>query len=186
MIDRKRLVDRFIRYVKIDTESDPNSQTTPSTKKQWDLANLLVKELKEIEMQEVSIDDNAYIIATLPSNVEHETPTIGFISHFDNSPDFTGKDVNPKITENYDGTDILLNKDKNIVLSPKDFEDLLLYKGQTLITTDGTTLLGADDKAGIAEIMSAVEYLIENPDIKHGRSEEHTSELQSRGHLVCR
>lgn len=168
MIDRKRLVDRFIRYVKIDTESDPNSQTTPSTKKQWDLANLLVKELKEMGMQDVSIDDNAYIMATLPSNVEHETPTIGFISHFDTSPDFTGEDVNPKITENYDGTDILLNKDKNIVLSPKDFEDLLLYKGQTLITTDGTTLLGADDKAGIAEIMSAVEYLIENPDIKHG------------------
>src|SRR5690625_2642901 len=168
MIDRKRLVDRFIRYVKIDTESDPNSQTTPSTKIQWDLANLLVKELKEMGMQDVSIDENAYVMATLPSNVEHETPTIGFISHFDTSPDFTGKDVKPQIIEDYDGKDILLNKEQNIVLSPKDFEDLLLYKGQTLITTDGTTLLGADDKAGIAEIMSAVEHLTENPDIKHG------------------
>lgn len=168
MIDRKRLVDRFLRYVKIDTESDPTSETTPSTKKQWDLANLLVKELKEMGMQDVSIDENAYVMATLPSNVEHETSTIGFISHFDTSPDFTGKGVNPQIIENYDGKDILLNKEQNIVLSPKDFEELLLYKGQTLITTDGTTLLGADDKAGIAEIMSAVEHLIENPDIKHG------------------
>src|SRR5699024_9390141 len=153
MIDRKRLVDRFIRYVKIDTESDPNSQTTPSTKTQWDLANLLVKEWNEMGMQDVSIDYNAYIMATLPSNLEHDTPTIGFISHFDTSPDFTGKDVNPKITENYDGKDILLNKDKNIVLSPKDFEDMLLYKGHTLITTDGTTLLVTDEKPRIAEIM---------------------------------
>ena len=168
MIDRDKLVERFIRYVKIDTESDPNSDTTPSTKKQWDLANLLVKELKEMGMQEVSIDENAYVMATLPSNVSHETPTIGFISHFDTSPDFTGKGVNPQIVENYDGKDILLNKEQNIVLSPKEFEDLLLYKGQTLITTDGTTLLGADDKAGIAEIMAAVEHLIKNPDIPHG------------------
>lgn len=168
MIDRERLVARFIRYVKIDTESDPNSETTPSTEKQWDLANLLAEELKAMGMQEVSIDENAYVMATLPSNVAHETPSIGFISHFDTSPDFTGKNVKPQIVENYDGKDILLNKEQNIVLSPKEFEDLLLYKGQTLITTDGTTLLGADDKAGIAEIMSAVEYLIENPEIKHG------------------
>lgn len=168
MIDRKKLVDRFIRYAKIDTESDPTSDTTPSTKKQWNLANLLVEELKAMGMQEVSIDSNAYVMATLPSNVAHETPTIGFISHFDTSPDFTGKEVKPQIIEDYDGKDIVLNKEQNLVLSPKDFEDLLLYKGQTLITTDGTTLLGADDKAGIAEIMSAVEYLIENPDIKHG------------------
>lgn len=168
MIDRKKLVDRFIRYAKIDTESDPTSDTTPSTKKQWNLANLLVEELKAMGMQEVSIDSNAYVMATLPSNVAHETPTIGFISHFDTSPDFTGKEVKPRIIEDYDGKDIVLNKEQNLVLSPKDFEDLLLYKGQTLITTDGTTLLGADDKAGIAEIMSAVEYLIENPDIKHG------------------
>src|SRR5690625_2504651 len=131
MIDRKRLVDRFIRYVKIDTESDPNSQTTPSTKKQWDLANLLVKELKEMGMQDVSIDDNAYIMATLPSNVEHETPTIGFISHFDTSPDCTGKDVNPKITQNLDATDIQLHKDTHIAIYPKDLKDLLLYKGPT-------------------------------------------------------
>ena len=168
MIEKVHIIDRFVSYVTVDTESDPNSDTTPSSKKQWDLANLLVKELKEIGMQEVSIDENAYVMATLPSNVAHETPTIGFISHFDTSPDFTGKDVNPQIIENYDGKDILLNKEKNIILSPKDFEDLLLYKGQTLITTDGTTLLGADDKAGITEIMSAVEYLIENPDVKHG------------------
>lgn len=168
MIDRNRLVERFISYVKIDTESDPNSETTPSTKKQWDLANLLVKELKEMGMQDVSIDKNAYIMATLPSNVTHETPSIGFISHFDTSPDFTGKGVKPQIIENYDGKDIVLNKEQNIVLSPKEFDDLLLYKGQTLITTDGTTLLGADDKAGIAEIMSAVEHLIKNPEIKHG------------------
>lgn len=168
MIDRKRIVERFIRYIKIDTESDPNSNTTPSTEKQWDLANLLVEELKEMGMQDVSIDENAYVMATLPSNVDHETPTIGFISHFDTSPDFTGKNVNPQIVEDYDGKDIVLNKEQDIVLSPEEFEDLLLYKGQTLITTDGTTLLGADDKAGIAEIMSAMEYLIENPDVKHG------------------
>src|SRR5690554_2237537 len=168
MIDRKRIVERFIRYIKIDTESDPNSNTTPSTEKQWDLANLLVEELKEMGMQDVSIDENAYVMATLPSNVDHETPTIGFISHFDTSPDFTGKNVNPQIVEDYDGKDIVLNKKQDIVLSPEEFEDLLLYKGQTLITTDGTTLLGADDKAGIAEIMSAMEYLIENPDVKHG------------------
>lgn len=168
MIDKERIVERFIRYVKIDTESDPTSNTTPSTKKQWDLANLLVEELKEMGMQDVSIDEYAYVMATLPSNVEHETPTIGFISHFDTSPDFTGKNVNPQIVENYDGKGIVLNKEQNIILSPEEFNDLLLYKGQTLITTDGTTLLGADDKAGIAEIMSAMEYLIENPEIKHG------------------
>ena len=168
MIDKNRLVERFLRYVKIDTESDASSNTTPSTEKQWDLANLLAKELKEMGMQDVSIDNNAYVMATLPSNVDHKTPTIGFISHFDTSPDFTGKNVNPQIIEDYDGQDIVLNKEKNIILSPKEFDDLLLYKGQSIITTDGTTLLGADDKAGITEIMSAVEYLIENPEIKHG------------------
>lgn len=165
----QKIIDRFISYVTIDTESDPNSDTTPSTAKQWDLANKLVDELKAMGMQDVTIDENAYIMATLPSNVEHEVPTIGFVSHFDTTPDFTGKNVNPQIIENYDGKDIVLNAEQNIVLSPSYFEDLLLYKGQTLITTDGTTLLGADDKAGITEIMTAMEHLINHPEIKHGK-----------------
>lgn len=168
MISKEDIIKRFVSYVTVDTESDPNSDTTPSTKKQWDLANALVQELQNIGMQDVSIDQNAYIMATLPSNVDHEVPTIGFISHFDTSPDFTGANVNPQIVDNYDGKDIVLNEAENIVLSPDYFEDLLLYKGQTLITTDGTTLLGADDKAGICEIISAMEYLIKNPQIKHG------------------
>lgn len=168
MLDRQHIIDRFISYVKVDTQSDPNSDTTPSTQKQWDLAHALVKELIAIGMKDVSIDNNAYIMATLPSNVDHEVPVIGFISHFDTSPDFTGTDVKPQLVENYDGKDIVLNEKENIVLSPDYFEDLLLYKGQTLITTDGTTLLGADDKAGICEIISAMEYLIQNPEIKHG------------------
>ncbi|MGB3343953.1 MAG: peptidase T [Aequorivita sp.] len=169
MIEKQHIIDRFIGYVKIDTESDPNSDTTPSTKKQWNLANKLVEELKQIGMEDVSIDENAYIMATLPSNVSHPVPVIGFVSHFDTSPDFTGANVNPQIIENYDGKDIVLNEEQNIILSPDYFEDLLLYKGQTLITTDGTTLLGADDKAGIAEIITAMEYLIQHPEIKHGK-----------------
>ncbi|SEL36368.1 tripeptide aminopeptidase [Aquimarina amphilecti] len=169
MIPKKHIIDRFISYVTIDTESDPNSDTTPSSAKQWDLANKLVEELKSIGLQEVTIDENAYIMATLPSNVDHEVPTIGFISHFDTTPDFTGANVNPQIIETYDGKDIVLNEEENIVLSPDYFEDLKLYKNQTLITTDGTTLLGADDKAGIAEIISAMEYLIQHPEIKHGK-----------------
>lgn len=169
MISKENIIKRFISYVTVDTESDPNSDTTPSTKKQWDLANKLVRELKTIGLQDVSIDDNAYIMATLPSNVKHDVPTIGFISHFDTSPDFTGANVNPQIIENYHGGDIVLNKEENIILSPDYFEDLKLYIGQTLITTDGTTLLGADDKAGICEIVSAMEYLINHPEIKHGK-----------------
>lgn len=165
----QHIIDRFISYVIIDTESDSNSKTTPSTSKQWNLANKLVEELKSIGMQEVTIDDKAYIMATLPSNIDYEVPTIGFISHFDTSPDFCGANVKPQIVTNYDGGDILLNSEKNIVLSPSYFKDLLLYKGQTLITTDGTTLLGADDKAGITEIVTAMEFLIKNPDIKHGK-----------------
>ncbi|MBD0833288.1 peptidase T [Aestuariibaculum sediminum] len=168
MISKTRIINRFVSYVTIDTESDPKSETTPSTAKQWDLANKLADELKAIGMHEVSIDENAYIMATLPSNVNHDVPTIGFVSHFDTSPDFTGANVNPQIIENYNGKDIVLNEKENIILSPDYFEDLLQYKGQTLITTDGTTLLGADDKAGITEIVSAMEYLINNPDIKHG------------------
>ncbi len=164
----QNIINRFIKYVSIDTQSDPNNPEFPSTEKQWDLANLLVNELKEIGMHDVSIDDNAYVMATLPSNVEHVVPTIGFIAHFDTSPDFTGTNVKPQIHKNYDGKDIVLNKEENIILSPSYFEDLLLYKGQTLITTDGTTLLGADDKAGITEIITAMEYLIQHPEIKHG------------------
>lgn len=165
----QHIIDRFISYVTIDTESDPNSQTTPSTEKQWNLANKLVEELKTIGLEDVTIDDKAYIMATLPSNVEHEVPTIGFVSHFDTSPDFSGANVKPQIIENYDGKDIVLNAEKNIILSPNYFKDLLQYKGQTIITTDGTTLLGADDKAGITEIVSAMEYLIQHPEIKHGK-----------------
>ena len=163
MISKENLIKRFVGYITIDTQSDPESETTPSTKKQWDLANKLAEELKHIGLQEVSIDENAYIMATLPSNVDHDVPTIGFISHFDTSPDFSGTNVKPQFIENYNGKDIVLNKEQNIVLSPDYFEDLLLYKGQTLITTDGTTLLGADDKAGICEIVTAMEYLINHP-----------------------
>lgn len=169
MISKENLIKRFVGYITIDTQSDPESETTPSTKKQWDLANKLAEELKHIGLEEVSIDDNAYIMATLPSNVDHDVPTIGFISHFDTSPDFTGTNVKPQFIENYNGKDIVLNAEQNIVLSPDYFDDLLLYKGQTLITTDGTTLLGADDKAGICEIVTAMEYLINHPEIKHGK-----------------
>jgi tripeptide aminopeptidase len=165
----QHIIDRFISYVTVDTESDPNSETTPSTAKQWDLANQLVEELKNIGMQDVTIDDKSYIMATLPSNVDHEVPTIGFVSHFDTTPDFTGANVKPQIIPNYDGKDIVLNAEQNIILSPDYFKDLLQYKGQTLITTDGTTLLGADDKAGITEIVTAMELLINNPEIKHGK-----------------
>ncbi len=166
----QHIIDRFFRYIKIDTQSDPNNEEAfPSTEKQWDLANLLVEELKEIGMQDVTIDNHCYIMATLPSNVSHKVPTIGFISHIDTSPDFTGTNVKPQLYKNYDGKDIVLNEKENIVLSPDYFEDLLLYKGQTIITTDGTTLLGADDKAGITEIITAMEYLIQHPEIKHGK-----------------
>ena len=165
----QHIIDRFISYVVIDTESDANSPTTPSTEKQLVLANLLVKELQTIGLTEVTIDENGYVMGTLPSNVDHEVPTIGFVSHYDTSPDFTGKDVKPQIVQNYDGGDIVLNAEKNIVLSPSYFQDLLLYKDQTLITTNGLTLLGADDKAGLTEIVTAMEYLMQHPEIKHGK-----------------
>lgn len=168
MLDRKKILNRFLSYVKIDTESDPNSTTTPSTEKQWTLARLLAEELKRIGLVDVSIDEHAYVMGTLPSNVAHDVPAIGFISHFDTSPDFTAAKVSPQVIENYNGKAIVLNAEQNIVLSPDYFEDLLLYKGQTLITTDGTSLLGADDKAGVCEIVSAMEYLVQHPEIKHG------------------
>ena len=165
----EQIKERFLKYIQIDTQSDPESQTTPSTDKQWDLARLLARELEDIGLEEVSIDENAYIMATLPSNVAHEVPTIGFISHFDTSPDYSGSGVKPMIHENYQGQDLVLSEKDNIVLSPSYFDDLLLYKGQTLITTDGSTLLGADDKAGIAEIVTAMEHLVQHPEIKHGK-----------------
>jgi len=168
MITKENIIKRFLSYVVIDTESDPNNSTFPSTEKQWDLAKLLEKELKNIGLQEVDLDENCYLMATLPSNLDYKVPTIGFVSHMDTSPDFTGKNVKPQIHSNYDGNDLILNKAQNIVLSQDYFDDLLQYKGQTIITTDGTTLLGADDKAGITEIVSAMEYLVQNPQIKHG------------------
>ena len=163
------ILNRFIKYVTIDTESDPENPDFPSTEKQWDLARLLEQELQEIGMEDVELDENCYLMATLPSNIDFEVPTIGFVAHIDTSPDFTGANVKPQIHKNYDGKDIILNKAQNIVLSPDYFDDLLQYKEQTLITTDGTTLLGADDKAGVTEIVSAMEYLIQHPEIKHGK-----------------
>lgn len=168
-LNKDNITNRFIKYVKIDTESDPNNPAFPSTEKQWDLANSLIKELKNIGLSDVTLDDNCYIMATVPSNLDYDVPTVGFVAHIDTSPDFTGKNVNPQIHENYDGKDIILNQRENIVLSPDYFDDLLQYKGQTIITTDGTTLLGADDKAGVTEIVSAMEYLIQHPEIKHGK-----------------
>ena len=169
IMQEKKIIDRFIRYVKVDSQSDPESTTTPSTEKQWDIAHLLVDELKAIGLQEVEIDQYGYIMATLPSNVSHQVPTIGFIAHYDTSPDFSGANVNPQFVYNYNGGDIVLNEKEGIVLSSSYFSDLKKYIGQTIITTDGLTLLGADDKAGVAEIVSAMEYLIEHPEIQHGK-----------------
>ncbi|AUC15114.1 peptidase T [Tenacibaculum sp. SZ-18] len=168
-MNKQHIIDRFVKYVTIDTESDPNNPKFPSTEKQWNLARILEQELKEIGMKDVELDENCYLMASLPSNIDYDVPTIGFVAHIDTSPDFTGANVKPQIHHDYDGEDIILNKEQNIVLSPSYFEDLLQYKGQTIITTDGTTLLGADDKAGVTEIVSAMEYLIQNPDIKHGK-----------------
>lgn len=162
------VVDRFIRYIKIDTQSDRNSDTHPSTAKQFDLAHLLVGELTELGLKDVSVDENCYVMATLPSNLDHPAPTIGWIAHMDTSPDMAGAHVNPQFVENYDGKDIVLNAEKQILLSPVYFPDLKKYIGKTLITTDGTTLLGADDKAGIAEIMTALAEMVAHPEIKHG------------------
>lgn len=166
---KDELIKRFTTYVKIDTQSNEDSQTCPSTPEQWDLLNLLVDELKEIGMEEVTIDENGYVFATLPANTNKQVPTIGFLAHVDTATDFTGKNVKPQIVENYDGGDVILNKELGIVLSPEAFPSLKNYKGQTLITTDGTTLLGADDKAGVAEIMTAMNYLIQHSEIKHGK-----------------
>jgi tripeptide aminopeptidase len=162
------VVERFLRYAKIYTESKEEMETIPSTEVQWDLANLLVEELKSLGLQNVSVDDHAYVTATLPANIEKDIPRIGFVAHMDTSPETTGKNVKPQFVENYDGGDIILNKELGVVLSPTEFPELKKYVGQTLITTSGDTLLGSDDKAGIAEIMTAIEYLVEHPEIKHG------------------
>src|SRR5699024_6553944 len=161
------LIKRLITYAKMDTQSNEENDSTPSTNGQMDLAHVLVDELKSIGMKDVSVDDNGYVMATLPATTSKDIPTIGFLAHIDTATDFTGKDVQPQVVENYDGEDIPLNE--NVTLSTDDFPELAGYKGHTLITTDGTTLLGADNKAGIAEIMTAMEHLIKNPDIEHGR-----------------
>ena len=162
------LLERFLQYVRIDTQSDPLSDTSPSTAKQKDLSKKLVMELYQLGLSDVTVDDFGYIMATLPSNTKKPVATIGFIAHYDTSPDFTATGVNPQLKRNYNGEDLLINDEKNLWLRPSEFPELTQYKGQTLITTDGTTLLGADDKAGLAEIITALEYLIQHPEIKHG------------------
>lgn len=166
---KNEMVERFITYVKVDTQSNSDSTTCPTTKGQLVLANMLVEELKQIGMSEVTIDENGYVMATLPANTDKDIPTIGFLAHVDTATDMTGANVNPQIVENYDGSDIILNKELDVVMSPSAFPELANYKGHTLITTDGTTLLGADNKAGVAEIMTAMDYLIKHPEIKHGK-----------------
>ena len=165
---RDILLKRFIDYVKIDTQSDENSSSTPSSNKQKEFAIHLLKELKEIGIINATMDDNGYVMADIPSNSRKQLPTIGFIAHMDTSPEMSGKNVNPKIFPDYNGDKILLNKNENIWLDPEEFPELKNYKGQTLITTDGNTLLGADDKAGIAEIITAMQYILKHPEIKHG------------------
>jgi len=165
---KKIVLDRFLKYISIDTQSDENSETCPSTQRQFDLANVLFSELNALGLQNVSLDENGYIMATLPANTTKKVPIIGFIAHMDTSPDMPGKATTARLVENYDGGSITLNAEKNIVLSPIDFPEMLDYIGQTLIVTDGTTLLGADDKAGIAEIITAIEYLVKHPEIEHG------------------
>jgi tripeptide aminopeptidase len=166
---KQELIERFTSYVKVNTQSNDDSETCPSTPGQLDLARLLVDELKALGMEEVTMDENGYVMATLPANTDKDIPTIGFLSHVDTATELSGEGVNPQLVENYDGKDIVLNEAQGVVLSPKDFPELHNYIGHTLVTTDGTTLLGADDKAGITEIMTAMAYLIRNPEIKHGK-----------------
>ena len=162
------LVNRFLDYVKFDTQSDELTNLTPSTPGQMVFAQYLEKELNAMGMKDVTLDDNGYLMATLPGNVDGNVPTVGFIAHLDTSPDMSGRHVNPRIVSDYDGKDIVLSADNGVVLSPSEFPELLHYVGQKLIVTDGNTLLGADDKAGIAEIITAMEYLMAHPEIKHG------------------
>mgnify|MGYP002581091492 CR=1 FL=1 len=163
------LVDRFLKYVSFDTQSDESTGLTPSTPKQMIFAEYLKKELESLGLEDITLDEHGYLFATLPANIDKEVPTIGFIAHMDTSPDMTGKDVTPRIVKGYDGTDIVLCAEENIILSPAQFPELLDHKGEDLIVTNGKTLLGADDKAGIAEIVSAIVYLKEHPEIKHGK-----------------
>ncbi len=164
------VTDRFLRYVKYDTQSDELTNLTPSTPGQFAFAQILEKELRELGLEEITLDENGYLMATLPANTDKkDVPTVGFIAHLDTSPDMSGRNVNPRIVKAYEGGDIILNEADNIILSPSQFPELLNYLGQDLIVTDGTTLLGADDKAGIAEIISAVVYLQKHPEIKHGK-----------------
>jgi tripeptide aminopeptidase len=163
------IVDRFIKYARIDTQSDENSTRTPSTRKQFNLAKEVEKEAFEMGLVDISLDNNCYFMATLPANTREKVPVIGFIAHFDTSPDMSGKDVNPRIVRKYDGEDIVLNEEQEVLLSPDEFPELLNHVGEDIIVTDGTTLLGADDKAGIAAIMNAMQYLIDHPEIKHGK-----------------
>lgn len=162
------VVDRFLKYVKYDTQSKEDSSTFPSDPKQLELSKDLVAELKELGLQDAHMDDNGYVMATLPSNTEREVDVIGFIAHVDTSPAVSGKNVNPQIHKNYQGGDLVVNKEKNVVIEEANNPELKAMKGFDIITTDGTTLLGADDKAGIAEIMDALNYLIKHPEIKHG------------------
>lgn len=163
------LVKHFLKYVSFDTQSDEESGITPSTPGQMSFARYLKEELSMLGLEDISLDDNGYLFATLPANTNKEIPVIGFIAHMDTSPDMSGKNVSPRIVKNYDGGDIMLCKEDNIVLSPSQFPELLEHRGEDLIVTDGKTLLGADDKAGIAEIISAIEYLKQHPEIKHGK-----------------
>lgn len=163
------LVERFLKYVSFDTQSNEETRLTPSTPGQMVFAKYLKSELESLGLEEITLDEYGYLFATLPANTEKEVPTIGFIAHMDTSPDMSGKDVTPRIVENYNGSDIVLNAEDRVILSPAQFPELLAHKGEDLIVTNGKTLLGADDKAGIAEIISAVAYLKEHPEIKHGK-----------------
>ena len=165
---KEKVLERFLRYIKIDTQSDENSETTPSTQKQFNLANVLKQELEAFGLTNISLDEKCYLMATLPANTDKKIPTIGFIAHMDTSPDMPGAVENPQFIHDYNGDDIVINKEKNLVLTTTEFPELKEYIGNTLLTTDGNTLLGADDKAGIAEIITAVEYLVQHPEIKHG------------------
>ena len=180
------LVERFLKYVSLDTQANEESGVTPSTPGQMVFAKILKEELESLGLEEISLDENGYLFATLPANIDKPLPTIGFISHMDTSPDMSGKNVTPRIVENYDGKDIVLCAEENIVLSPSQFPELLDHQGEDLIVTNGKTLLGADDKAGIAEIVSAMAYLKEHPEIKHGKIRVGFNPDEEIGRASCR
>ena len=167
MTHMEKIIDRFLRYVAVDTQSDENSESQPSTEKQLNLLRMLRDELLAMGV-EATLDEYGYVMASIPSNIDRKVPAIGFISHVDTSPDASGADIKPQIIKDYDGGEIALNGVPGLALKPSEFPEMLHYKGQTLITTDGTTLLGADDKAGVAEIMTAVQFIVEHPEFKHG------------------